>query len=501
MFLRLHAIILLTCLALQCAGCSQASTPEPGDEAAFKAFLDQYVPGKLRDYQVPAAAVALVRDGQVVYQQAFGLRDLGLGQPANREDLWQVGSLSKSVTAWGVMKLVEQGKIDLDAPLQEYLDSWRLPPSEFDLSQVTVRRLLTHTAGLSITPYTGLPKGSNPPSLPEFFQLAAEDGKALYVQYPPGSSFRYSDNDYHLLQLLIEEVSGLPFPLYMQQEILGPLGMHDSSYDFSPQVESRMGWGYDSLFRVQDEYVYTQKAAAGLFTSARDLGIYAAAIMPGPAGEPVGRGVLQPHTVQQMLAAQADLAGFEKLLFKGDYGFGYIREQLPGGPTVYSHPGGNPGWIAELMIIPESGDGLVVFTNVAHGYVLFADLLEKWMHWLGNETPYVARLILFSGVVFDLLGVLLVAGGLALLISLVIKVARGRRILAMRNTFRPAWRGLLLVALPLLALAAWWVVLYPRYMISTPAQRDWLAAGLSLLLLAIAGYGITRRTGDSHFRK
>ncbi|MCJ7818606.1 MAG: beta-lactamase family protein, partial [Syntrophales bacterium] len=431
--------------------CTQPENPTQGDVQAFTAFLEQYIPGRLEKYEIPGAAVALVHGGEVVYHQAYGLRDIELNQPATDGDLWQVGSLSKSTTAWGVMKLVETGKIELEAPVETYLKSWHLPPSEFDNQQVTIRRLLTHSAGLSITPYAGLPKGTPAPSLPEFFQLAAEQGNPLYVQYPPGSAFRYSDNDYHLLQLVIEDLTGEPFAQYMQREVLQPLGMLDSWHEFTPEVESRMGWGYNSLFEGLEEYSYAQKAAAGLFTSVQDMGTYATAIMPGPDGEPVGRGVLKPETVAQMLAAQVELAGFEKVLFKGNYGYGYIREQLPGGVTVISHPGGNPGWIAELVILPESGDGLVVFTNIAHGYVLFADLVDRWMERLGYDSPYVARLILASGVVFDLLGSVLVGGSLLLLGGLAVAIIRGRRVVAIRKVFRPVWRGALLVLLPLLA--------------------------------------------------
>ncbi|OGO28853.1 MAG: hypothetical protein A2Z16_11185 [Chloroflexi bacterium RBG_16_54_18] len=495
--MRLRKLLINICLAWAVlsvlTGCAQPESPAQGDLAAFTAFLEEYIPGRMDKFEIPGAAVALVHGGEVVYSQAFGLRDIELNQPATDGDLWQVGSLSKSVSAWGVMKLVEKGVIELEAPVETYLESWHLPPAEFDTGQVTIRHLLTHTGGLSITPYAGLPKGTPAPSLPKFFQLAAEQGSPLYVQYPPGEAFRYSDNHYHLLQLVIEDSTGESFPDFMRREILQPLGMLDSWYEFTPEVENRMGWGYNSLFEGLDEYSYSQKAAAGLFTSVQDMGRYASAIMPGPNGEPVGRGVLKAETVSQMLAAQVELAGFEQLLFNGDYGYGYIREQLPGGLTVYSHPGGNPGWIAELAIIPSSGDGLVVFTNIAHGYVLFAAVMDQWMKWLGNPRPHISSLILGSGVVFDVVGFLLVGGALVLLVSLAAAVWKGGRIMAIRSVFRPAWRWMLLAALPLLGLMAWWLVFYPRYMISAPYQRDMLGVGLTLLVLGLVGFGLTRK--------
>ena len=103
------------------SACVQPENPALGDAAAFTAFLEEYIPGRLEKYENPGAAVALVHGGEVVYSQAFGLRDIELNQPAAEGDLWQVGSLSKSVTAWGVMKLVETGKIELEAPVENSL--------------------------------------------------------------------------------------------------------------------------------------------------------------------------------------------------------------------------------------------------------------------------------------------------------------------------------------------------------------------------------------------
>jgi drug/metabolite transporter (DMT)-like permease len=115
------------------------------------------------------------------------------------------------------------------------------------------------------------------------------------------------------------------------------------------------------------------------------------------------------------------------------------------------------------------------------------------MEWLGYDSPYVARLILASGVVFDLLGSVLVGGSLVLLGGLAVAIIRSRRVVAIRKVFRPMWRGALLVLLPLLALFAWWIALYPRYMISPPSQRDWLGIGFTLLAVGWVGYGLTRR--------
>jgi len=121
----------------------------------YLAELDEKIPAWLEEFIVPGAAIALIDDGKVILQKGYGYADVKNGVKVNGKTGFNTGSISKTVAAWGVMKLVEQGKIDLDSPAENYLTRWHLPETEYDVNKVTVRRLLSHTAGLSLHGYPG----------------------------------------------------------------------------------------------------------------------------------------------------------------------------------------------------------------------------------------------------------------------------------------------------------------------------------------------------------
>ena len=129
--------------------------------------LDRIAPQLLEHYKVPGAAIALVRNGEVVWSKGYGLADKERGVPVTVNTVFQVASISKALTSWGVMRLVENGQLELDAPVEQYLTRWHLPPSSYDTSGVTIRRLLSHSAGLSLHGYPGWSPDLKLPSLEE----------------------------------------------------------------------------------------------------------------------------------------------------------------------------------------------------------------------------------------------------------------------------------------------------------------------------------------------
>jgi CubicO group peptidase (beta-lactamase class C family) len=165
--LCLSRLAALLCLA----GAAQAQPPQAFIEAA-----DKSVPGALRAYNVPGLAVALIRNGAVVWMKGYGFADVASAKPIAPDTAFNVGSLSKTATAWGVMRLVERGKVELDQPVDAYLRGWRLPPSEFDAKQVTIRRVLSHTAGTTV-----ITDGTRHlPSLPSSTRSPGRPGQAQY---------------------------------------------------------------------------------------------------------------------------------------------------------------------------------------------------------------------------------------------------------------------------------------------------------------------------------
>ena len=183
-----------------------------------------------KDYKGNAAMI-LIEQGKVVSSHHVS-RDL----PVSEDSIFGVASLGKWVAAVGVMKLVEQDKLQLDAPVSQYLTRWQLPASKFDNNGVTVRRLLSHTAGITDgLGHDGFPPGTPVQPLTEHLTLAAdrEPDKSgrVAVGIAPGTRWKYSGGSYNLLQLVIEEVTGETFADYMQQQIFKPLEMTNTGYE------------------------------------------------------------------------------------------------------------------------------------------------------------------------------------------------------------------------------------------------------------------------------
>ena len=332
--------------------------------------LDLLIPQLMEQYSVPGAAVSLVRDGEVAWSEGYGLADRGRGVPVTTDTVFQVASISKAVTSWGVMRLVESGQLELDAPVEQYLTRWHLPPSKYDASGVTIRRLLSHSAGLSVHGYPGLPPDGPLPSLEE--SLSGNNGGAgsLRITMEPGAQFEYSGGGYTLLQLIVEEVTGETFSAYMQREVLDPLGMVHSSFEWRADLRPATAIAYSETGVSLPNYLFTEQAAAGLYTTAPDLARFVAAEMAGPNGEPAGRGVLSPDTLALMFTPAIQSQGHAQ-------GLGQGIETLPGGSKLIGHGGANAGWRALISAIPELDLGIVILTNSDNGSALIDDVLRE----------------------------------------------------------------------------------------------------------------------------
>jgi CubicO group peptidase (beta-lactamase class C family) len=273
------------------------------------------------------------------------------------------------------MRLVQDGRLALDVPVERYLTRWHLPPSPFDASGVTVRRLLSHMAGLSVPGYPGVDPDQPLPSLEESLSGATDEVEALAIVAPPGAAWRYSGGGFTLLQLLVEEVTGRPFADYMQATVLTPLGMAHSSFEWTPTLQARLAEGHIAAGAPLPDYRYVAEAAAGLYTTAPDLAHWVAAGMAGPHGEPPGRGVLTPASVAQLFSPQAGTAP--------SYGLGVFTPAAPKGLRFAWHPGFNRGWRAYFAAVPERGDGVVVLTNSETGWALVEQVARVWGDAIG----------------------------------------------------------------------------------------------------------------------
>jgi CubicO group peptidase (beta-lactamase class C family) len=342
-----------------------------GDAAAFMTAANAVIDAESRGN----AAFVLIEDGRVLDQHFASI-----GRPVDGDSLFQVASLSKWITAWGVMTLVESGRIDLDAPVSTYLTRWTLPPSEFDNEGVTVRRLLSHTAGLTDgLGYGGFAPGTDIQTLEQSLTRASDaspgrDG-AVKVGAEPGSAWRYSGGGYTLLQLIIEEVSGESFDVYMQRAVLQPLGMTRSTFVLRDGAGETVAEFFDTDGSLATHYQFTAQAAASLYTSAADLTRFIQAHLAGPNGEEPGRDVLRPETLTEMRQPHGYQFGAEI------WGLGVILyAPNNSGSYIIGHDGDNaPAINTATRFDPESGDGIIVLAT--GNPRLATNLAGEWVFW------------------------------------------------------------------------------------------------------------------------
>jgi CubicO group peptidase (beta-lactamase class C family) len=349
---------------------------------------DKSVPDTLREYNVPGLAVALIRNGAVVWMKGYGFADVASATPITPDTAFNAGSLSKTATAWGVMRLVERGKVELDQPVDAYLRGWRLPASQFDAKQVTIRRVLSHTAGISNHGYHGWDPASPLPPIIESLSGKTGTGEVRVV-LPPGTGFSYSGADYAIMQLLIESVSGLNFQDYMKAQVFQPLGMKDTGFVLPPDFAQTMALPYGPFGEPLPRLRYNELAAAGLTTTLRDLATLAVAGLKGPHGVPAGRGVLKAQTIALMQTPQPHTRWADRDPYgpNPQYGLGYtVRPDQFAGEIGVGHGGTNNGWESLLQIIPATGDGIVLMTNSSNGSAVISTVLCLWRRWAANHS-------------------------------------------------------------------------------------------------------------------
>ena len=341
------------------------------------------------------------------------------GRAVDANTLFQVASLSKWLTAWGVMTLVEQHRIDLNAPVSRYLTRWHLPPSEFDNDAVTVRRLLAHSAGLTDgLGFRGYPPNRTPPTIEEELTHTedAQPGASGVVRVGarPGTAWRYSGGGYLILQLLIEEVTHEPFNDYMRRAVFRPLGMTESTFvDPDP---AHLTDFYDAGGSKAIHYKFTALGAASLYTSVADLTRFLQAQLPGPAGAPPGRGVLQPATLEAMRMPHAYLYSIPV------WGLGEALYVPNGASHVIGHDGNNyPAINTTARIDPATGDGIVVLES--GNTTLATEIGGEWAFW-HTGTVGLDTLVMINGL--SIL-VQLAAGALVIVIGAALIAWRGRR--------------------------------------------------------------------------
>ncbi len=381
-----------------------------------QSFLEA-VDVKLGKLFVGNFAMAVIGGGSVEQEKFYSV-----GKPVDRNTIFQVSSLSKWISAVGIMKLVEDGKLDLDAPVSKYLSRWHLPPSEFNNEEVTVRRLLSHTSGLTDgLGYSGFEKGAQVQSIEQSLTKAADADEGISgvvrVGIKPGSKFKYSGGGYTLLQLLVEEVSGQSFASYMKEAILDPLNMVQSSYTWEESSDDKLAEFYNLDGSKASHYRYASLAATSLYTSLADLEVFFQAHLEGKAGEPIGRNVVTPETIKRMREPHGQSMGVDI------WGLGTVLyATTEGNDFIIGHDGkSTPPINTAVRLDPKTGDGIIVLETGNPS--LATKLASEWVFWKTGKVDT----FLFPMLMKEMIWPLGIGWVMILVAAIVIRIVRGMK--------------------------------------------------------------------------
>jgi CubicO group peptidase (beta-lactamase class C family) len=312
---------------------------------------------RMEHYGVPGAGVAVIHDYGVVWFKTYGLADRETGEPVKPTTLFQAGSISKPVAAFGALQMVAAGRLTLDGNVNDVLTTWKLPDNEFTADQkVTLTQLLSHTGGLTVHGFPGYAVGEPVPTLIQVLDGSAPaNTPAIRVDKTPREGWRYSGGGYTIAQQMMIDAAGKPFPKLLDELVIAPLGMTHSTFQqpLPPDLLRHAAAGVlpDKSAVEGKRHTYPEMAAAGLWTTAEDLAIFAVEVQRALQGK--GK-LMSPQMAEKMVEPVVDHFG---------RGWGLSRR---GDARYLRHNGWDEGFCAALVAHQDAGYGAAVMINSNH---------------------------------------------------------------------------------------------------------------------------------------
>jgi CubicO group peptidase (beta-lactamase class C family) len=333
--------------------------------STFADKVDDAALRSLAERQVPGASIAIIRSG-TVSARTYGTLEKGGSVKVNPDTLFQAASISKPLTAMATLRLVQEGRLSLDQDINELLSGWKLPQGSFH-ARVTIRMILSHTAGITVSGVEGYEMGEPLPNLIQILNgVPPAKNPAIVVDTEPGTKYRYSGGGYIVLQQLLSEKSGVPFSEFMNKTILSPLHMARSTYEqpLSTNWVGNAATGYDRKGNpVKGRWhIYPELAPAGLWTTPTDLARFALEV--GASLEGKSDRILKPEMARLMVTPVL-----------GPHGLG-LEAHNQGKAFRFRHDGGNKGYRCRLLFYPNLGEGVVIMTNGGRGDEVIVDVMQ-----------------------------------------------------------------------------------------------------------------------------
>jgi CubicO group peptidase (beta-lactamase class C family) len=389
----LHSVTVLS-LTIASFVSANISAADNSSEARIKRIENGLVPAlvtqdtkpmrledRMKHFNVPGISIAVIENGKVAWARGYGVRDLETKTPVNAETVFQAASISKPVSAMAALKFVEMGKLDLDEEINQKLTSWKVPENGFTAKEkVTLRRILTHRAGLTTSGFPGYEEGKDIPSVVQILDgVKPANTKAVRVDILPQSQTRYSGGGFTVMQQLLIDVGGKPFPQQLEEMVLKPIGMSRSAFTqpLAGPFAANASSAHDAGKVVKGKHhTYPELAAAGLWTTPTDLARFAIELQQAAAGK--SSRVLSQKMAQEMLKPQSD-----------EWGLGIVL-QGKGALQRFMHNGSNQGFNCLMLAFTETGAGIVIMTNANSGRAVIEELLRAVANeygWKTNAAP------------------------------------------------------------------------------------------------------------------
>jgi CubicO group peptidase (beta-lactamase class C family) len=323
---------------------------------------------RMAHYKAPGLSVAVIHDGKIEWARGYGVVERDGGKSVTADTLFLAGSISKPVAALAALRLVEQGKLDLDEDVNLKLKTWKVPENDFTKEKkVTLRGLLSHSAGLTVHGFPGYAIDAPMPTLVQILNgEKPANTAAIRADIVPGSRWRYSGGGYTVMQLLLMDVTGKSFPELTRELVFAPIGMKQSTYEnplpkpLEPSAATAHRWNGD---KVNGRWhIYPEMAAAGLWTTPSDLARYVIEMQRAMGGQSK---VLSRAMAEQMVTVQ-----------KGNHGLGPGLDNAGKESARFAHGGVDEGFDAFFTAYCKSGRGAVVMVNANRAMPLAHELIR-----------------------------------------------------------------------------------------------------------------------------
>lgn len=334
-----------------------------GDQHAAHTLSD-----RMKELKVPGVSIAVIRNGKIEWARGFGVRSIG-GPAVDDATLFQAASISKPLSAMAALHLVQQGKLSLDADVNTYLTSWKLPTAPVAAGKpVTLRELLTHTGGISVHGFPGYARTDQVPTLIQVLNgEKPANTQPIRVEALPGDHWQYSGGGFTIMQQMLIDVTKEPYPKLMHDTVLVPIGMSHSTYQqpLPASLESDAATPYrgDGKPVEGGAHTYPEMAAAGLWTTPSDLARYAIEVQNSLQGK--ANHVLSTEMTKEMVTPG-----------KGNWGLGLEIGGSKDNP-YFSHGGANEGFRCIFVAYEKTGEGAVVMTNSDGGGPLGDEIMRS----------------------------------------------------------------------------------------------------------------------------